>query len=185
MIALNIIFSLSAWVPAQIGIVVPAAEASGELAEPKLVLANWSQPQDAAPQEPQGAANLEGEVIEVEPAKSISIDLKSQTLTAMENGVPVLKFHCSTGRNNGTPPGDWPVKQKLRWNVALPEYHSVPIPYSLRLDIVYRGERYRIAIHAHNSVPNYPASHGCIRLRYPDAKKLFDWAEVGIVVNIK
>ncbi len=130
-------------------------------------------------------AQISGQVVERAPAKSIIIDLKSQKLSALENGETVMEFHCSTGRNNGTPPGDWPVKQKLRWNVALPEYHSVPIPYSLRLDIVYRGQRYRIAIHAHDSVPNYPASHGCIRLRYPDAKKLFDWAEVGIVVNIR
>lgn len=131
------------------------------------------------------SATLEGEVFQLAPAKSITVDLKTQTLTAMENGVPVMTMNCSTGRKNGTPPGDWPVKQKLRWNVALPEYNSVPIPYSLRLDIVYKGKRYRIAIHAHNHVPRYPASHGCIRLRYPDAIKLFNWAEIGVIVNIR
>ncbi|MFN8138748.1 MAG: L,D-transpeptidase [Fimbriimonadales bacterium] len=174
---------LYVWLPSDIGLIAndpTPIQASGH----ELVLASFTAPQQQ-PKPERGAASLEGEVFEPEPAKSITIDLKTQTLTAMENGVPVLTFHCSTGRNNGTPAGDWPVRQKLRWNVALPEYNSVPIPYSLRLGIVYKGVRYRIAIHAHNSVPRYPASHGCIRLRYPDARKLFDWAEVGIMVNIR
>ncbi len=117
--------------------------------------------------------------------KEIVIELKSQTLTAFDDGNVVYKFKCSTGRNNATPPGEWPIRQKLRFNKALPEYGSVPIPFSLRLDIVVNGRRHLIAIHAHRSVPSYPASHGCIRLKYPDAERLFGWADVGIVVSIR
>jgi lipoprotein-anchoring transpeptidase ErfK/SrfK len=117
--------------------------------------------------------------------KSIVIDLATQTLTAYEFGAEVHRFKCSTGRNNATPKGEWPIRQKLRYNTALPEFGSVPIPFSLRLDIVKNGRRRRIAIHAHKNVPDYPASHGCIRLRYPDAETLFGWASVGIVVSIR
>ena len=117
--------------------------------------------------------------------KEIVIELKSQTLTAFDDGNVVYKFRCSTGRNNATPPGEWPIRQKLRYNKALPEFGSVPIPFSLRLDIIVRGRRHLIAIHAHRSVPSYPASHGCVRLKYPDAERLFGWAEVGIVVSIR
>lgn len=122
---------------------------------------------------------------ELSPLKRIEIDLKSQTLSAFEDDQKIYEFLCSTGKNNGTPRGDWPVRQKLRYNRALPEYGSVPIPFSLRLDIVVNGRRKRIAIHAHKSVPRYPASHGCIRLKYPDAEKLFRWADVGIIVAIR
>jgi lipoprotein-anchoring transpeptidase ErfK/SrfK len=118
-------------------------------------------------------------------AKAIVIELATQTLIAYEGSEEKYRFRCSTGKNNGTPRGEWPIRQKLRYNRALPEYGSVPIPFSLRLDIVRSGRRYRIAIHAHKSVPSYPASHGCIRLSHADAETLFGWADVGVVVTIR
>ena len=39
------------------------------------------------------------------------------------------------------------------------------------------------AIHA-GYVPRYRASHGCVRLGYGDAKKLYRWAEIGTTVEI-
>lgn len=117
-------------------------------------------------------------------AMRIVVDLKKQRVIALEGEKQIYNFHCSTGRNDRTPAGDFSVRQKARYNKALPKYGSVPIPYSLRLDIVKNGKRHLIAIHAFKSVPRYPASHGCIRLKYGDAKKLFEWAEVGIPVII-
>lgn len=117
--------------------------------------------------------------------KRIAIDLRSQRLEAWQGDELVYSFPCSTGRGGSTPRGEWPIRQKLRFNRALPEYGSIPIPYSLRLDIVIRNRRRLIAIHAHESVPPRPASHGCIRLRYSDAPKLFSWAEVGTLVTIR
>lgn len=119
------------------------------------------------------------------PEKSIFVDLKTQTLTAKEADKRVYVFPCSTGRNNKTPSGEWPIRAKARWNKSLAEYGSVEIPYSLKLDIVQGGRRHLISIHAYRSVPRYPASHGCIRLRAGDAKKLFEWAKVGTVVRVK
>ena len=119
------------------------------------------------------------------PEQKIVVDLKTQTLVAYSGHEKVYGFNCSTGRNGATPKGEFSVRQKARYNRALPKYGSVPIPFSLRLDIVVKGRRHLIAIHAHNSVPRYPASHGCIRLRHADAKKLFDWAVVGIPVSIE
>lgn len=117
--------------------------------------------------------------------KNIQVDLKTQTLLALESKKEVFRFPCSTGKNSGTPPGTWRIKEKVRYNRSLPQYGSVPIPFSLRLDISYQGRKPRIAIHAHQSVPPYPASHGCIRLKHADAEKLFGWAEIGTPVQIK
>lgn len=119
-----------------------------------------------------------------EAASRIVVDLKNQRVIALEGDKQVYNFHCSTGRHNRTPEGTFNVRQKARYNKALPKYGSVPIPYSLKLDIVKGGRRVYIAIHAFKSVPSYPASHGCIRLRYGDARKLFEWAEAGIPVTI-
>lgn len=121
----------------------------------------------------------------VKTAKAIRIDLKTQTLTALEGDQPVYVFNCSTGRNNATPRGEFPIRQKLRHNRALPKYGGASIPWSLRLDIVKKGRRVPIAIHAYKHVPRYPASHGCIRLKPADAERLFPWAEVGVRVSIQ
>lgn len=119
------------------------------------------------------------------PKKTIQVHLETQTLVALEGQEEVFRFPCSTGKNAGTPPGTWPIKEKVRYNRSLPQYGSIPIPFSLRLDITYRGRKPRIAIHAHKNIPRYPASHGCIRLSHSDAEKLYGWAEVGVPVQIK
>ena len=39
------------------------------------------------------------------------------------------------------------------------------------------------AIHGYPSVPNYPASHGCLRVPMPDAVSIFDWIRYGTRVD--
>jgi lipoprotein-anchoring transpeptidase ErfK/SrfK len=35
------------------------------------------------------------------------------------------------------------------------------------------------AIHGYASVPNYPASHGCLRVPIPNAYSIFNWIDLG------
>ena len=35
------------------------------------------------------------------------------------------------------------------------------------------------AIHGYVDVPNYPASHGCLRVPIPNARQIFDWVDLG------
>ena len=35
------------------------------------------------------------------------------------------------------------------------------------------------AIHGYQSVPTYPASHGCLRNPIPDSKHIYDWVDIG------
>ena len=35
------------------------------------------------------------------------------------------------------------------------------------------------AIHGYASVPNYPASHGCLRVPIPNAAQIYDWVDIG------
>lgn len=110
--------------------------------------------------------------------KRIVVDIQRQQLRALENGKQVYQFHCCTGRNNRTPRGAFKVQAKVRSNRALKKYGGASTPYTLRLGS-------HIGIHAFKSVPSRPASHGCIRLRYADAQKLYGWTKVGLSVTIK
>lgn len=83
----------------------------------------------------------------------------------------------STGMaGHRTPIGDYPILQKNQWHRSN-LYSNAPMPFMQRL--TWDG----IALHAgHN--PGYPASHGCIRLPYAFAQKLFGITRLGTLVNV-
>ena len=35
------------------------------------------------------------------------------------------------------------------------------------------------AIHGYSPVPTYPASHGCLRIPIPSAKRVYGWVSLG------
>ena len=43
---------------------------------------------------------------------------------------------------------------------------------------------YGVAVHGLSNVPNYPASHGCVRVPSFDAKWLYDVLSVGTPVRV-
>ena len=83
----------------------------------------------------------------------------------------------STGMaGHSTPTGDYPILQKNQWHRSN-LYSNAPMPFMQRL--TWDG----IALHAgHN--PGYPASHGCIRLPYAFAQKLFGMTSLGGLVTV-
>ena len=68
------------------------------------------------------------------------------------------------------------IIQKNRHHVSN-IYSGAPMPYMQR--ITWSG----IALHA-GVLPGYPASHGCIRLPYPVAAKLFAMSKMGMRVIV-
>lgn len=113
--------------------------------------------------------------------KSIAVDLTRQQLFAREGDVLVYQFRTSTGKLGfTTPSGDYKVlrKEPMHISTIYPKPHGgAKMPYSLW----FHGGYF---IHGYKSVPQHPASHGCIRLTIPDAKTLFDWTPVGTPVRI-
>ena len=88
----------------------------------------------------------------------IEISLALQRVALVKNGVPVYRTQCSTGRQGySTKTGDFVITNKKRDHRST-IYH-VEMPYFMRLSCLDFG------MHA-GIVPNYPASHGCIRLPY-------------------
>lgn len=117
----------------------------------------------------------------------IIVDLKAQKLFAVEGNKVVLELPCSTGRKGfETPTGVVRIQKKKRYARALPALGGGEIPFALQIYMKdpKHGKVRRINIHGYKDVPNYPASSGCIRLRIPDAEKLFTWARVGWPVEI-
>jgi lipoprotein-anchoring transpeptidase ErfK/SrfK len=83
----------------------------------------------------------------------------------------------STGRRgHETPVGTFRImekKVKHRSN----RYANAPMPYMQRLT------SYGIALHA-GHLPGYPASHGCIRLPWGFARRLYDLTDSATIVTV-
>jgi ankyrin repeat protein len=107
----------------------------------------------------------------------IEITLASQNATIIKDGVSVFTTNCSTGRNGfATRTGDFVITDKSRSHRST-IYH-VEMPYFMRLSCLDFGMHEGV-------VPNYPASHGCIRLPSEAARKLFAEIPVGTLVTVK
>jgi ankyrin repeat protein len=107
----------------------------------------------------------------------IEISLAMQRVALVKDGVPVYHARCSTGRTGySTKTGEFVITNKER-NHRSTIYH-VEMPYFMRLSCLDFG------MHA-GIVPNYPASHGCIRLPEDAARKFFSEIPVGTVVSVQ
>jgi peptidoglycan hydrolase-like protein with peptidoglycan-binding domain len=96
----------------------------------------------------------------------VSKDL--QELKVYDGGVIVATSRVSTGKaGHSTPTGIFSILEKKRSHFSN-IYDSAPMPFMQRL--TWSG----IALHASNSVPSYPASHGCVRLPNDFARTLFN-----------
>ena len=113
--------------------------------------------------------------------KRVVIDKTKQTLFAYEGERLVLQSRVSTGRaGRRTPSGNFTAGIKLRMHYSR-LYNNAPMPWSVQVN----GNFF---IHGFTSVPDHPASHGCIRLPLDadnPAKRFFDWVEPGIPIVIE
>lgn len=122
---------------------------------------------------------LHGQEPPAAPAKRVVIDKTTQVLRAYEGDRIVLECRVSTGRGNSTPNGSYRVQEKQRMHYSR-LFDNAPMPYSVQVSGHY-------FIHGFSSVPNRPASHGCIRLPLTGgnpAKQFYEWVEVGTPVEI-
>jgi ankyrin repeat protein len=107
----------------------------------------------------------------------IEISLTSQKMSLIKDGIPILDSTCSTGREGySTRRGKYVITDKER-NHRSTIYH-VDMPYFMRLSCLDFGMH-------EGYVPNYPASHGCIRLPGDTARKLFAEIPIGTVVTVQ
>jgi lipoprotein-anchoring transpeptidase ErfK/SrfK len=124
--------------------------------------------------------SLEGkEVYVTHGQKSVVVDKATQTLVAMQGERVVLSTPISSGRRgHRTPNGTFeagPYKALMHRSSL---YDDAPMPYSVQVT----GD---IFIHGYSSVPERPASHGCIRVPTDGSAKFFyEWVDVGTPIEI-
>ena len=110
----------------------------------------------------------------------VVVSLKKQQLQGWQGDRLVLQTHISSGRNNRTPAGEFhagPFRSAMHYSKL---YDNAPMPWSVQIN----GN---VFIHGFSSVPNYPASHGCIRMPLTNgnpAKFFYEWVQSGTPVSV-
>jgi lipoprotein-anchoring transpeptidase ErfK/SrfK len=118
----------------------------------------------------------------IEEARWIDVDLSAQRLTAYENGQRVHSTLVSTGLpRTPTVRGQFRIWIKLRYDdMAGPDYYLEDVPH-----VMYFYQGY--GLHGapwHNNF-GQRMSHGCVNLPLPEAEWLFNFADVGTLVNVR
>ena len=108
---------------------------------------------------------------------TVLVSIPQQKAYVFEDGELLATSPVSTGkRGHATPAGTFRILQK-KVRHRSNKYANAPMPYMQRLT------NYGIALHA-GHLPGYPASHGCIRLPWSFAKKLYGLTDHGTKVTI-
>ncbi|MCP4381399.1 MAG: L,D-transpeptidase family protein [Hyphomicrobiales bacterium] len=114
----------------------------------------------------------------IEEPMQLIVSVPEQHVNVYVGGKLVARSPVSTGRKgHATPTGIFSILDKRRHHRSN-IYSRAPMPYMQRL--TWSG----IALHGSNSVPNYPASHGCVRLPPKFAKRLFGATGLGAHVIV-
>ena len=99
--------------------------------------------------------------------KHVEFDWSRQLLVLADKGRPYRVYHTSSGKAS-TPT----VFGSYRFYLQTPGTNAKGMVHSSYFIGGY-------AIHGYASVPNYPASHGCLRVPIPNAASIFGWIDTG------
>jgi peptidoglycan hydrolase-like protein with peptidoglycan-binding domain len=99
--------------------------------------------------------------------KHVEFDWSRQVLVLARGGKPYRTYHTSSGT-----PATPTVFGSFRFYLQTPGTNSKGMVHSSYFIGGY-------AIHGYASVPNYPASHGCLRVPIPNALAIFEWIDLG------
>lgn len=107
----------------------------------------------------------------------IVVSKAQQSMAVYRDGTEIATTRVSTGKaGHSTPTGVFSILEKRKYHESN-IYSNAPMPFMQRL--TWSG----IALHE-GRVPNYPASHGCIRLPAKFARELFGMTARGVHVVI-
>lgn len=112
--------------------------------------------------------------------KRVVIDKTNQMLRAYEGEQLVFQSKVSTGKEGKeTPSGHYRAQSKSLMHYSR-LYDNAPMPYSVE----FSGNYF---IHGFSSVPDRPASHGCIRLPLDNgnpARWFYNWVSPGTPIRV-
>ena len=99
--------------------------------------------------------------------KHVEFDWTRQVLVLANGAKPYRVYHTSSGT-----PATPTIFGTYRFYLQTPGTNAKGMVHS---SYFIRG----YAIHGYASVPNYPASHGCLRVPIPNAASIFSWVDIG------
>jgi L,D-transpeptidase catalytic domain/Putative peptidoglycan binding domain len=99
--------------------------------------------------------------------KHVEFDWSRQVLVLARGNKPYRTYHTSSGA-----PSTPTVFGTYRFYLKTPGTNAKGM-----VDSSYFIRGY--AIHGYASVPNYPASHGCLRVPIPNAASIYSWIDIG------
>jgi len=99
--------------------------------------------------------------------KHVEFDWSRQVLVLADHGKPYRVYHVSSGK-----PSTPTVFGSYRFYRKEPGTNSHGMVYSSYFIGGY-------AIHGYASVPNFAASHGCLRVPIPNAVSIYNWIDLG------
>ncbi len=112
----------------------------------------------------------------------IEIDLSEQRLVAWDGDTAYYVFPVSTGTSSTpTPTGTYNIHSKHRTDrMTGPGYDIPDVPYAMYF---HRG----YALHGAYWHEQFGTrvSHGCINLQVSDARRLYNWADIGTTVVVR
>ncbi|NDJ76171.1 MAG: L,D-transpeptidase family protein [Chloroflexi bacterium] len=118
---------------------------------------------------------------EVAARKEIVVNLTTQRVYAYENGRLVRSILSSTGQTlTPTVEGSFEIYLKLEiQDMSGPGYYVPDVPYVMYFytDYSFHG------VYWHDNF-GQPMSHGCVNLPTPEARWLYDWADIGTPVLV-
>ena len=115
----------------------------------------------------------------------LDVDITNQVLSEVVDGQVVYAAHVSTGSGEWYwDDGDWWLAETPRGWFEV--YWKDPGWAEGDLGWLYDAMYFTggFAIHGSDSVPDYPASHGCVRVSIEDSEVLFDRIDVGTAVFV-
>lgn len=115
----------------------------------------------------------------------LDVDITNQVLSEVVDGQVVYATHVSTGNGEWYwSEGEWWLAETPRgWFEVYakdPGWQEGPLGWFYSPLYFYEG----FAIHGSESVPDYPASHGCVRVPLEEADGLYDRIPIGTPVFV-
>ena len=110
----------------------------------------------------------------VDGAAHVEVDLDRQVMMLVHgSGVVTRLIHISSGITGNTPAGSYTVirKERMSWSKPFKAW----LPYA---SYFFEG----FAMHEYPDVPEYAASHGCVRVPAGDAAAVYAFTEMGMPV---
>ncbi|MDP9189096.1 MAG: L,D-transpeptidase [Actinomycetota bacterium] len=104
--------------------------------------------------------------------RHVEVDISRQVMSLIEGDTPVHTFHVSTG-TGATPT----IRGKFHFYMRQAGYNAKRMYYS----VYFRGG---YATHGYNPVPNYNASHGCVRNPIPFSRFIYNWVAIGMPIYV-